>query len=168
MNVNLPVWRYYPKNNEKFLDPLYVPYRAQGQSGAIPGDCSPNPYSSDDSICSDLLINKGRIRKGWGNRFQLQHPMYDSCPKGWKKEGNWCVEKAPNYGQHGMYSEDSFMPKYQYFNGYAAGNSTCQQVENEFQPLSVNPYTGDFVMYNNPLPYSNNFQRLPSKDSFLA
>jgi hypothetical protein len=97
-------------------------------------------------------------------------PDKDPCPAGWTKgyEG-WCIKNSPEFDpNHGLYSKDAFIPYYQYFNGY----TTTKQSEEltELDPKSINPYTGNFVVYTKPYPskITANYMKLPSKDSYLA
>ena len=166
--INLPVWGYYPKDDGYFVDPLYVPYMK-------------TLVKTDDGICevnltkkqgySDGLVNPALVRKGWGMGFQLLHPD-DPCPEGWTKgEDGWCVENQPEFGDHGLYSEDAFVPKYQYWDSYAPRLKNPRYKEiNQFDQRSVNPWTGNYVVYNHPHPSSNRekYGHLPSKDSYLA
>ena len=169
MDINLPVWGYYPKNDQYFIDPLYAPYMRE-------------LVETDDGICEvnmwkkqgypDGFVNPALVRKGWGLSFQLMHPDKDPCPDGWTKgEDGWCVANQPEFGDHGLYSKDAFVPKYQYWGSYAPrlANPLYKQI-NEFDKKSVSPATGNYVVYQNPAPASNReiYGHLPAKDSYLA
>ncbi len=186
MNVNLPVWGYYPPNNKKFIDPLYIPYQKQcinfnnHDFDMMVNDGIQNP-NDGGGMCGyktmkkqgefDGLVNPALVRKGWGMGFQLLHPK-DPCPEGWTKgEDGWCVENEPEFGNNGLYSKDAFVPKYQYWNGYAPllKDPNRRQI-NEFDNKSNNPYTGEYVVYHNPKPSTNRnkYGYLPSRDSLIA
>lgn len=169
METNLTVWGYYPKDDESFVDPMYVPYMNY-------------PVKTKDGVCEvntwkkqgypDGFVNPALVRKGWGLDFQLLHPDKDPCPEGWTKgEDGWCVSNQPEFGDHGLYSVDAFVPEYQYWNGYAPRLANPQYKEiNQFDRRSVSPWTGNYVVYNNPYPASHRavYGHLPSKDSYLA
>ena len=112
------------------------------------------------------------MRKGWGLDFQLMHPDKDPCPSSWiKGKDGWCVSEEPEFGNHGLYSKDAFIPMYQYWDSYAPRleNPGYKEI-NEFDQRSVNPSTGNYVIYNYSRPASNRskYGYLPSKDSYLA
>ena len=168
MNVNLPNLSYYPPDNSYFIDPMYVPYQ-KALIGTECGVCEVNTWAKQGY--KDGFVNPALVRKNWGLDFQLMHPI-DPCPEGWTKgQDGWCAANEPEFGDHGLYSKEAFIPKYQYFNGYAPGpvNPRYRQI-NEFDNKSINPYTGDYVVYHNPNPGKSRGQygMLPSKDSLLA
>lgn len=168
MEVNLPVWDYYPKNDKVYIDPLYVPYQN------VPvkvGDnvCPLNPWKKQGS---DLSVNPALVRKCWGLDFQKMHPDKDRfCPVGWTpdKDG-WCVSSEPEF-EGTFYTDKQFAPKYQYWDSYAPRiKEPIKRQLNNFDNRSINPFTGDYVMYHNSKPSSNRskYGHLPSKDSYLA
>lgn len=172
MEVNQSVWDYYPRDDKKYMDPLYLPYQttlvksceAQGEL------CPVNPYKVQGY--SDGLVHPELVRKGWSTDFQLMHPDKDPCPEGWTKtSGGWCVANKAEYGDHGLYSKDAFIPKYQYWNSYAPRRACPANREiNEFDNRSVNPFTGNYVRYFSGKVPKNRYRygALPSKDSLLA
>jgi len=169
MDYNLSVWGYYPKNDKFFVDPMYVPYM---KNNVQEGDqvCQVNPWKKQGY--SDGLVNPALVRKGWGRSFQLMYPEKDPCPLGWSKhKDGWCVVDEPEFGDHGIYSKDAFVPKYQYWKSYAPQLSSPRYKEiNAFDMKTVSPWTGKYVIYHNPTPASNRekYGYLPSKDSYLA
>lgn len=168
MEINLPVWGYYPKNNQYFIDPMYAPYtRELADTGG--GICGLNTWAKQGY--ADGFVNPALVRKGWGLDFQLLHPQ-DPCPDGWNKDKTgWCTANKPEFGDHGLYSKDAFVPKYQYWDGYAPQLAQPRYKEiNQFDMRSVNPWTGDYVVYHHPKPSSNRakYGYLPSKDSLIA
>lgn len=169
MESNLPVWGYYPKDDQYFIDPLYVPYmRKNMQSdGEV---CEVNTWKKQGY--PDGLVNPGLVRKGWGLGFQLLHPDKDPCPEGWTKgEDGWCVENKPEFGDNGLYSKDAFVAKYQYWDSYApkAENGRYREI-NQFDQRSVHPQTGNYVVYHHsrPAEHRTKYGSLPSKDSLLV
>lgn len=171
MEYNLPVWGYYPSNDEYFVDPMYVPYvrdLVPDENGRC-GECEINPWKKQGY--ADGFVHPELVRKGWGLGFQLMHADKDPCPEGWTKGiDGWCVENKPEF-QGTFYTEKAFVPKYQYWDSYAPKliNPRAKQI-NEFDQRSVNPWTGNYVVYNNPRPASNRIEygSLSSKDSLLA
>ena len=169
MQTNLPVWSYYPRDNSYFIDPMYVPYQ-NAKVETECGICDVNTWKKQGY--ANGLVNPALVRNNWGLDFQLLHPDKDPCPEGWTKgKDGWCVANKPEFGDHGLYSKDAFIAKYQYFGGYAPQpiNPRYREI-NEFDPKSVNPFTGEYVVYHNPNPGKSRdkYGMLPSKDSFLA
>lgn len=169
MEVNLPVWGYYPKDDGFFVDPLYAPYMNHLVK-TKDGICEVNTTKKQGY--ANGFVNPGLVRKGWGWDFQLMHPDKDPCPEGWiKGEDGWCTLAEQEYGDHGLYSKDAWVPKYQYFDGYAPPLENPRfKAINEFDRKSVNPWTGNYVVYQLPKPSSNRakYGHLPSRDSYLA
>ena len=168
MEANLPVWSYYPKDDEYFIDPLYAPYM-RTLANTEGGVCEINTWKKQGY--EDGFVNPALVRRGWGLNFQLLHPS-DSCPSGYTKgEDGWCAENEPEFGDNGLYTKDAFVAKYQYWNGYAPrlSNPRYKQI-NEFDMRSVHPETGNYVVYFNPMPSSSRitYGHLPAKDSLLA
>ena len=167
VDTNLTVWGYYPKNNQFFIDPIYAPYVRRG----IQTDQGVCPTNTWEKQGSSAFVNEGLVRKGWGLDFQLKHPT-DACPEGWTKgEGGWCVSNQPEFGDHGLYSKSAFVPKYQYWDGYAPRfrNPNIREF-NQSDNKSINPYTGDYVVYQRPKPAPQRsvYGHLPSKSMMLA
>ncbi len=171
MIVNLPVWAYYNKDNTKFVDPLYVPYQKTWITTKDGDTCPVNTWPVQGY--ADGLVNPGLVRKGWGLDFMLLHPDKDPCPEGWSKEGDMCVANEPEFGGtgNGLYSDNAFVPKYQYWNGYTQypRNAYVREIS-EFDNRSINPFTGDMISYITSYPSSSTtgYGKLRSKDSLLA
>lgn len=166
VDVNLPVWGYYPSDNQKFIDPLYLPY--QNQMIPTPsGVCPVNCFKHDD--CEGVGFHPELVRAGWCWDFQRMHPDKDPCPPGFVegKEGMCHKEKLDWEGS--FYTDEQFAPKYQYWNGYAVKPS-CSPLLDEFDQKSVNPYTGQYVNYfpSNPSKSRQKYKNIPSMDSYLA
>lgn len=187
MEINLPVWGYYPPDNSYFVDPLYVPYQRELTPVCDPDatSCKSNSGNvcKDPEICEvntwkqqgypDALVHPELVRKAWGLSFQKMHPDKDvTCPEGWSPgEDGWCFENKPEW-EGTFYTKDAFVPKYQYFGSYAPGlkNNYCTKKINHFDMKSVNPWTGNYTIYHNARPANNreNYGHLPSKDMMLA
>ncbi len=169
MDAELPVWNYYPRDDQSFMDPLYVPYiRTLVKTPG--GLCGVNTWAKQGY--ADGFVHPELVRKGWGLGFQRMHPDKDlSCPEGWTsgKDG-WCAENEPEF-QGTFYTDKAFVPKYQYWDSYAPKliNPRAKQIS-EFDMKSVNPFTGNYVIYFNPEPSSMTMKygSLASKDSLLA
>lgn len=176
MELDLSVWDYYPKQGNVFVDPLYVPYMRTpetivGADGEVSVGCPVMGGRWKKQGYADGMVNPGLVRKGWGMGFQLLHPV-DPCPEGWTKgEDGWCVENVPEFGDHGLYSEDAFVPKYQYWNGYAPRAVDPMQRElTQFDMRSVNPWTGDYEASFISKPSTDRpvYGRLPVGNSYIA
>lgn len=167
MDTNLSVWGYYPKDDKPFIDPLYVPYQYKNVATEN-GVCPVNTWAGMG--CYDGMVNPGLVRKDWGWSFQRMFPDKDPCPPGFT-EGmdGWCVKEAPEFDpNYGLYSKHAFVPMYQYWNGYGTNEISTELTE--LDPKSINPFTGNFVVYTKPRPNTNTFKymKTPSKDSYLA
>ena len=169
MNVNLPIWGYYPKGDEYFIDPQYVPYM-KTLVDTEDGKCEVNTWAKQGY--ADGFVNPALVRRGWGLDFQLMHPDKDPCPEGWTKGvDGWCAANEPEFGDNGLYTKDAFVAKYQYWGGYAPRLADPRYKEiNQFDQKSVSPWTGNYVVYQNPKPSSDReiYGHLPAKDSYLA
>jgi hypothetical protein len=169
MLKNQTAWDYYPKDDSSYIDPMYIPYQ-DSYVETKNGVCPVKTWKTQGY--SDGFVNQSLVREGWGMDFMLMHPDKDNCPAGWDKgENGWCSKSEPEFGNNGLYSENAFIPKYQYWDSYAPiiKNPKKRQI-NEFDMRSVNPFTGNYVMYhtskNNP--NRSRYGSLPSRDSFLA
>lgn len=169
MNTNLPIWDYYPKDDSKFIDPMYVPYQ-DTLTYTKDGLCPINKWPKQN--CVGSMVDPLREKRGWGRSFQLLHPDKDPCPEGWTKVNNgFCLANKPDYGNHGLYSEDAFVPKHQYWDGYAPRRVDFDKDHvGEFDMRSQNPYTGNLVKYfeSRPVNTGRKYGRMPSKDSLIA
>ena len=162
MLSNLPVWGYYHPQDEYFVDPLYTPY-----DNSLYPSCEVNPAKKLPGY-STGFVNPQLVRRGKGLGFQLAHPT-DPCPHGWKKNDGWCVPTEPEFGDNGLYSDRAFVPKFQYWNGYAPRNTEIPRI-NEFDTRSVSPYTGRMVSQprSSHSPLRQKYGQLRSSDSFLV
>lgn len=173
MDINLSVWGYYPKDDSKFLDPMYVPY----QSTLAPvsdGRMCPYPAWPMPPVCPGYT-NTSLIGRNTGLMFQLFDPK-DPCPLAWRKTNDgYCVPVKLEDGN--FYKENQFAYKGQYPNGYAIGpeeispemqNQRFKFIDN-FSPKSLNPFTGNYVNYYEPRPTkaSTDYGWLPAKDGYV-
>lgn len=169
MNINLPVWKYYPKDDNYFVDPLYVPYMRTLKE-TKDGVCEVNTWAKQGY--PDGFVNPALVRQGRGLSFQLMHPDKDPCPEGWTKGvDGWCAANEPEFGDHGLYTKDAFVPRYQYWSGYAPKLASPRYKDiNEFDQRSVSPWSGNYVVYQNPKPSHARgvYGHMPAKDSMLA
>ncbi len=168
MNINLPVFDYYPKGDEYFMDPLYAPY-ARDLVETKDGLCEVNMWKKQGY--PDGFVNPALVRKGWGMDFQLLHPDKDPAPLGWTKGvDGWCVENKPEF-EGTFYTPDAFVAAYQYWGSYAPRlQNPMHKLINQFDMRSVSPWTGNYVTYFNSYPSTMRvkYGHLPSKDSYLA
>ena len=174
MITNLPVWAYYPKNDQEFIDPMYVPYLKYPMLTKDKLDdvqvCPVNTWQKQGY--DNGFVNPDLVRRGWGLNFMLMHPDKDPCPEGWTKgTDGWCTENEPEFGDHGLYSKSAFIPKYQYWNGSfpRLANPNDRDL-NSFDMLSTNPFTGSLLNYIKSYPNDmrKTYGHAPMKDSYLA
>jgi len=150
MQINQSVWDYYPQDNSRLYDPLYYPYKKEEK-------CCKNPVTGEDEACQvypfkeqgcvGSLVNPNLVRRGWGLDFQLLQPGFTPCPNGWTKDKTtgFCVSNSPEF-EGTFYTKDAFVPKFQYHSAYCANPRPNLRVS-EFDMRSVNPFTGDYVVY---------------------
>ena len=85
-------------------------------------------------------------------------------------ENGWCTVEKPEY-EGTFYTKDAFVARYQYWDSYAPRLKDPNKRQlNTFDQRSINPFTGNFVMYHNSKPNGlrSKYGWLPSKDSMLA
>lgn len=167
MLTNLPVWNYYPRDDSLFIDPLYAPYvrrNIQASDGVF-------PVNTTERQGGYLFVRPELVRKGWSLDFQRKHAHFP-CPSGYLEgSAGWCIKSEADFGDHGLYSRDSFVAKYQYPSGYTTmPQDSARRELTPFDNKSVNPHTGNFVSYYRPkgLEVRSLYGHLPSKDSLLA
>nr|QBK85741.1 MAG: hypothetical protein LCMAC101_03360 [Marseillevirus LCMAC101] len=169
MEINQSVWDYYPKDDSYFIDPLYVPYQSTPVMTEY-GVCPANGWKKQGYPTG--FVNPGLVRRGWGLDFTKMHPDKDhQCPQGWSPaEDGWCVVNQPEF-EGIFYTDKQFAPKYQYWDSYAPRilDPNKRQL-NSFDQRSINPFTGNYVMYFNSKPNGlrSKYGHLPARDSYLA
>jgi hypothetical protein len=120
----------------------------------------------------DGLVNKNLVRRDWGMSFQRAHSGYP-CPPGWKAGlDGWCVQ-APPENEQIFYTDRAFIPKYQYWSGYAEPElpgGDPRRVSDQTDMRSINPMTGQYTVYF--LPHESvgktKYSKNPTADSYLA
>ena len=177
MDVNLPFEKYYPPDDHLFTDPLFVPYQRKN----IPLDDQGCyiPVNSWSDMGNPNFVNEAHYRREWNLDFKRLYG--DPCPGGWRSAGNgMCVKVREEGNQSNFYTDDLFKVKYQYHNGYTVDtrNIPCDKrppLRNQadsptFKGASLNPKTGNYVLYYDPIPNKNEnrYGGLPSRDSYLA
>jgi hypothetical protein len=184
MDVNLPVWDYYPSDG-KFIDPMYAPYgrvmvRSDSEQyaryGGIESDtptqefCPMNKWPHQTTACNSIYPE--HVRKGLGLKFQKKHSWYP-CPVGYKDIGDGfcaptCQESEPIF-----YTDKSFTVRPTYFGAYGECPPKNKDLPledrefNEFDQKSVNPFTGLYQTYfksRRSCKYIPN----PSRNSYMA
>ncbi len=178
MDINLPILGYYPENDLKFIDPMFVPY----QTAKLPIDqdkCFINA-STWKNMGNPNYVHPDHFRMDWNLDMQKLHPN-DPCPAGWmdKGENNALCTRVPDPAMQGsFYTDQQFAVQYQYPNGYTLdsryGSTSLppKQLENRlltphrnilpvfeqkndstdsptFKAASLNPRTGNYTLYYN-------------------
>jgi len=180
MQVYLPFSAYYPADDSKFIDPMYVPYETTvAPTPGTNGQCVHKERKYPLRINS-LMVSPGEVRAGWGHDFLKMYPS-DPCPKGWVDVGDGFCTREYTQGQESEFSTPKhFAAKYQYFNSYTVGPRDRARIDKlkdldvkNSQPFlnrSVNPYTGHYVVYYDPIPpkSSTKYGISPSRFSYLG
>lgn len=189
MDINLSIGGYYPKDDSKFLDPLFAPYLKTRLPISEPKNNK--RQTKDNDICyidvntwqqmgNPNMVPKDSYKIGWGWEFQKLYPT-DQCPGGWVDRGNgMCSRANDESAQSEFYTKDQFAVQYQYRNGYTVDlrslknrddlNSKYGQEDMAVKAASVNPHTGNWVVYYDPKPSQSTvkYGGLPSRYSYLG
>lgn len=182
MYLNMPFGSYYPPDNSKFIDPLYVPYLNKN-APLVKGDktChAPINTWPKTSNCKEPSFYPDHLRVGWNMDFQRIHPQ-DPCPAGFvdKGENNGMCTRVHQTGhESNFYTDEGFKVKYQYDNGYTVNPKDTKSINYlksldphpELEQRSVNPYTGQYVAYFEPPSNvtTNTYGRAPVRHSYLG
>lgn len=161
MDVNNSVWSHYPKSGV-YLDPMYAPYARQLETTEH-GLCPINTWKKQGEVG---VIYPEHVRRGWGHKFQRKHSHYP-CPHGYNDIGDGFCAPAVSESEAIFYTAKAFLPENQEWHGYAEPNK-CNSEAYQFQNRSVNPFTGEYNIYFKGKGTSNDYARLPSRDSYLA
>ena len=175
MDINLPFLAHYPKDDSKFIDPMFVPYQRKN----IPLDNQGCyiPVNTWSSMGNPNYVNNDHYRREWNMDFKKMYAS-DPCPGGWKDAGNGiCVAVRQEAHDSNFYADKMFKVKYQYPNGYTVNNKNgpCVALNDQddspaVKAASLNPNTGRFVVYHDPNPNKNSkkYGGLPSRSSYLG
>jgi hypothetical protein len=175
MNHPTSVLSYYPPNDSKFIDPMYVPYqdttRRSADGCAVPVNTWPKGTTSDD------YTPPGTTREGWYQDFLRLHPS-DPCPPGWRDVGDGFCSKVHTSAHNGtFYTKDAFQAYYQYQAGYTVPRSdekSMKKLERQtpvdaLAQKSINPHTGNFVQYYSPRPTAaHRYNISPTRIGYLG
>ena len=178
MQHNQPLISYYPSDNSKFVDPMYVPY----QRTLLPmqGDGCLHPVNTWKNHGCPSMVHADHLRRGWNMDFLKMHPN-DSCPAGWTDAGNgFCTRTYQQAHESNFATSDHFAAEYQYHDGYTVSPQDHQghqrlasyDVPNSetFVNRSVNPHTGQYVVYHEPRPHpaQQRYGGAPARHSYLG
>ena len=148
MQTNVSVWsRYQPG----FVDPMVAPYVREKTLDRWGNEVKINTWEKQG--CKGM-VEPALVRVNKGLTFQR---MFDSdpCPSGFEKskeEPSYCVRVTPKHEQV-FYSDDAFIPKNQYWNGYADSEGIrnsgvdAHRPSNSFDMRTVHPLTGKYTIY---------------------
>jgi hypothetical protein len=199
MDINLPIGGYYPQDDSKYIDAMYVPYLKtkvsiqENKKIKKPNDWSTpqeNQTNDKDTCYIDVntwqnmgnpnMVHNDQYKIGWDQTFQKIYP-WNPCPGGWVDRGNGICDRANDESyQSEFYTKDQFAVQYQYRNGYTVDLRQKQNRDNltskygqEQMPMkaaSVNPFTGNYVVYHEPKPSKSTvkYGGLPSRHSYLG
>ncbi len=176
MYVNKPLISYYPADDSKFIDEMYVPY--QKHKIPIRGDGCYIKLNSWAKLPCPELVDPSQLRIDWGLDFLRVHPQ-DPCPGGWTDIGNgFCRKMDIESYQGNFYTKDTFDVAYQDTYSYTVDPRSTEQIDRlkaqdtapTFQKRSVNPNTGHYVQYYNEIPPSggNVYGKLPTRFGYLG
>lgn len=169
MQHNQPLISYYPSNDEKFVDPMFVPY----QRKLLPlkeGECL-HPVNTWKKHGSPALVHSDHIRKGSGMDFLRLHP-HDPCPPGFHDVGNGFCTRSHQSGHESNFATE--VPNTQQFHdGYSVNPRSFKVSHSDtdtFLNRSVNPNTGKYVVYHEPRPHasSQRYGKVSMRHSYLA
>ncbi len=161
MKAVQPLISYYPADNSKFIDPLYVPY--QRKLVSIPGEgCKTFVNTWPKGFCPEQTY-PDHYRMGWNSDFLRMHPN-DPCPPGWVDTGNgMCSRAYTSSHDSNFYTSDLFAVDPQFLDGYTVNRGDIRGMNKlknmitgpELNKLSVNPNTGNYVDYHGSKPNIN-------------
>jgi len=175
MNHNQPIISYYPPDDTKFIDPLYVPY----QRVAVPikggNDCFLSVNTWKRHGCLELDYPE-RLRSGMNQDF-LRTYLTDPCPEGWTPtRDGFCARSYSQSHESNFFTDKALSPQ-QYHNGYTIDSKDHisrakleKHVSDTSLNRSINPHTGRYVVYHEskPHPLSKKYGISPTRHSYLA
>lgn len=194
MDTNLPILGYYPKNNEKFIDPMYVPYlshalpiggkdpkNSRGVTNVLNNQCF-LPINTWKHTANWNFVHPDHLRRGWQWDYLNIEPD-DPCPGGFEKNNNgtakgMCSRIKEEEHDSSFFTDSEFRVKNQYPAGYTIHPNETRKLASlnrydtgpSFQNYSNNPYTGEWVRYYDMKPNVNGtkYGTLPSRSSYLG
>jgi hypothetical protein len=181
MDINLPILGYYPKDNSRFVDPMYAPYEkipvALGDKG-----CHVN-VSTWQNMPNVNMVHPDQWKMNWNQDFKRLYPN-DKCPPGFVSSTNndgMCSRGWEEAYDSNFYTPNQFGVANQYWDGYTANSrnpaNKIQIYERfpgndnpTFSASSINPWNGDRVVYFEPKHNKNStkYNLLPSRRSYLG
>lgn len=153
MNVNLSVWQRYQPG---FVDPEYVPYMRERTKDRWGNEVEINRWEVQGP---ETMVQPELVRINKGMTFQRMFEE-DPCPVGWTKNPGasdaYCYQ-APLRHEPVFYTDKAFIAKNQYFGGSTDSggvlnrNQSARQISEQSDLRSVNPLTGDYTVYYQPV-----------------
>lgn len=182
MQHNQPLLSYYPRDNSKFIDPLFIPYQRKlvEIDGSKNGQVCKHEINTWKKNGSSSMVHSGHIRKGLNMDFLRVHPS-DPCPGGWTDVGDgFCSRTHQQAHESNFYTDKQFAVKHQYHDGYSISqrdqiskiklNNYDLKNSETFLNRSVNPHSGEYVVYHESKfhPRSSKYGIVPSRHSYLG
>lgn len=194
MEINLPFINYYPRNDAKFIDPMYVPYQRTNLpiSGAA---LDPLDHPDGRLGCylslntwkksfNPNMVNPDSLHRNWNQTFLNINPQ-DPCPGGFTKSevgigGDngqaLCYRKKEEEHSSSFYTDKQFRVRNQYPDGIGIDTRkpyTHPLIKDDtpsFQGYSVSPWSGNYVQFHSlkPPPQRQKYNIVPSRYSFLG
>jgi hypothetical protein len=179
MDINLPFSEYYPNSNDKFLDPLFVPYHRYNVPIDDQGcNIQLNTWQNMGEI--GTYFDKSQLRIDWNQDYQKIYPN-DPCGPGWHDLGNGiCSKIHEEAADSNFYTKDQFKVQYQYPNNYTINLRNEKNVKtiNEkygrnsptFNGANFNPKINNYVNYYDTKITKDmrKYGGLPTRHSYLG
>lgn len=179
MKANQPLISYYPADDSRFLDPMYVPYknRLEEIPGPTPKSCF-TPVNTWPKVMCPEQVYPSHLRKEWYMDFLRIHPN-DPCPATWHDAGNgMCTRSYTSGSESNFYTADNFAANPQFLDSYIVNHNDTDSMNKlsklekapEFSKRSVNPHTGNYVEYDGAKPNrsSTRYGYNPARFSYLG
>ncbi len=152
METNSSVWKHYQPG---YVADEYVPYLRELATDAYGNDVEVNNWKGP---MPTTMVQPELVRINKGLTYMRLYAD-DPCALGWKKDPNnlgYCVQE-PLRHEPVFYTKKAFIAKNQYFNGpqYENGvlnrNEDYRRISEQTDMRSVNPLTGEYTVYYQPL-----------------
>jgi len=164
MDGNTSVWTQYQPG---YVHPLYVPYQREKTTDRWGNEILLNTWKKNDCAGAGLsgMVDPNLLRVNKGLTFQR---MFDSdpCPAGFKKsktDQTYCIRDPPKHEQV-FFTDKAFIPKRQYWGGYASeegvrnsarpgftglpeGGPSLPRSSSTFDMRSISPLDGRYTVY---------------------